>query len=129
MPELKRILCVDDEADLRAIEQMCLETVGDYEVLQAANGEEAIRVAREQKPDIILLDVMMPGMDGPTALSRMREDATIAHIPVIFMTARVRPSEIEEYIAQGAIGVISKPFDPMQLAQQVETFWNNLHDQ
>lgn len=129
MPELKRILCVDDEADLRAIEQMCLETVGDYKVLQAANGEEAIRIAKAEKPDMILLDVMMPGMDGPTALSHIKQDTEIAHIPVIFMTARVRPSEIDEYIAQGAVGVISKPFDPMQLAQQVEAFWNSLHDQ
>lgn len=129
MPELKRILCVDDEEDLRAIEQMCLETVGGYSVIQATNGEEAIQVAKAEKPDMILLDVMMPGMDGPSALAKMRQDPEIAHIPVIFMTARVRPTEIEEYIALGAIGVISKPFDPMQLAQQVAEHWNTLHDQ
>lgn len=127
MPELKRILCVDDEADLRAIEQMCLETVGDYEVLQAANGEEAIRVAREQKPDIILLDVMMPGMDGPQTLTELRKLSCMQGVPIVFMTAKAQTQEVAAYRDLGAAGVIIKPFDPMTLSDQIREIWEHKH--
>ena len=76
-------------------------------------------------PDVVVLDVMMPGMDGPTLLKRMRRDPDLAHIPVIFMTAKVSSEEAERFRELSAIGVIAKPFDPMTLAGQVRSLWES----
>lgn len=121
--ELEHVLCIDDEADILEVAGMCLETVGGLAVTRCNGGAEGIEKAREVAPDLILLDVMMPGMDDPTTLEKMRADAALEHIPVIFMTARVQPGEVAEYIARGAIAVIEKPFDPMTLAEQVRKAW------
>jgi CheY-like chemotaxis protein len=114
-----RILYVDDEDDIREIAMMALELDGDMEVRGEASGAAAIATAEAWNPDVILLDVMMPSMDGPTTLKRLRENPLTAQITVIFITARAQAREIEAFIGLGAKGVITKPFDPMTLAGDV----------
>lgn len=114
-----KILYVEDEPDIQTIARIALETVGKFHVRMCSSGKEALAAVEEFVPDCILLDVMMPGMDGPSVLKALREMPACAQIPVIFMTAKVQSSEIAQYKALGAIGVIPKPFDPMKLAQTV----------
>jgi CheY-like chemotaxis protein len=116
---VKHILYVDDEADIREVAQMALELEPGFEVRCAASGAEALVVALQWRPDLIMLDVMMPGLDGPSTLHRLRAEAATAATPVIFITARTQAQEVEAFLALGAIGVIAKPFDPMQLGSQV----------
>lgn len=125
---LKHILCVDDEADILEIAKMALETVGGYQVSTCQSGKEAIARVAQIKADIILLDVMMPGLDGPTTYSKLRAIASLKHVPVVFMTAKVQPKEVAAYIGLGSAGVILKPFDPMQLPGEVEELWRSFHD-
>lgn len=120
---LQRILYVEDEPDIRAVASLALEVVGGFTLRVCASGEQALREAEDFAPQLMLLDVMMPGLDGPTTLSALRERATLAEVPVVFMTAKVQPEEVAEYEALGAIGVIPKPFDPMMLATLVEDLW------
>ena len=115
-----RILYVDDEPDIREIAALALQLDPDFEVRPCASGQEALSAAAEWKPELILLDVMMPEMDGPTTLSKLRADPATADIPVVFITARIQPSEIEELKRLGARGVIAKPFDPMTLSARVK---------
>jgi CheY-like chemotaxis protein len=115
-----RILHVDDEADIREVVDVSLSLNPDFEVRACSSGAEAVVAAAEWLPRLILLDVMMPGMDGPTTLKHLRENPKTSSIPVVFMTARAQPKELEHFIALGAQGVISKPFDPMLLAGQVQ---------
>ncbi|MDG4867837.1 response regulator [Guyparkeria sp. 1SP6A2] len=119
MSALERILYVEDEEDIRAVAQLALESVGGFTLKSCASGEEALREAEAFAPDLILLDVMMPGMDGPSTLQALREIPALADVPVAFMTAKVQPAEIEYFKSLGAREVIAKPFDPMTLAEQV----------
>lgn len=119
MKKPQRILYVEDEADIRAIAQLALESIGGFTMKPCASGEEALREAEAFAPDFLLLDVMMPGLDGPSTLKALRELESLAEVPMAFMTAKVQPSEIEFFISLGALGVIAKPFDPMTLADQV----------
>lgn len=119
----KRILIVDDEPNIREVTQMSLEMVGGHQVLEASSGAEAIEIAAREKPDAILLDVMMPEMDGPTTLQALRRLPGLESTPVIFITAKVQAQEIAGYRDFGALDVIAKPFDPMTLAAQVEAIW------
>ncbi|OOC48487.1 MULTISPECIES: response regulator [Thioalkalivibrio] len=123
MAELQRILYVEDEPDIQAVAELALETVGGFTVKICASGEEAVRDAEAFAPDLILLDVMMPGMDGPSTLEALRGIPALAEVPVAFMTAKVQPSEIEHYKSLGARDVIAKPFDPMALSDQVRRIW------
>ena len=116
---LAKVLLVDDEPDIRRIGQISLEHVGKWKVVQAQSGLQALSVAASEKPDVILLDVMMPELDGPGTFARLREDPATAAIPVIFMTAKAQPHEVASYRALGAAGVIAKPFDPMSLPAEV----------
>lgn len=116
---MPRILYVDDEADIREIACMALELDPDFAVRAADSGQVALGIAAEWQPDLILLDVMMPDMDGPTTLSRLRAAPETAAIPVVFITARAQAREVETLRALGARDVIAKPFDPMQLAARV----------
>jgi len=111
-----RILHVDDEPDIREIVDLSLGLNPDFQVRSCASGDEALTAAVEWSPSLILLDVMMPRMDGPTTLSHLRKNPRTSGVPVLFMTARAQPREVEQFIALGAQGVISKPFDPMTLA-------------
>ena len=120
---LNTILYVEDEADIRTVAQLALETVGGFTLTVCSSGEEAVQVGPSSHPDLILLDVMMPGMDGPTTLAALRKDPALADTPVMFMTAKVQPSEIQQYRDLGALDVIAKPFDPMTLADQVRSIW------
>ena len=123
MVELKRILYAEDEPDIQAVAKIALETVGSFELKICNNGEEALANAVSYAPDLLLFDVMMPGMDGPTAYQAIKELPELVNTPVIFMTAKVQPTEVAEYKNMGAIDVIAKPFDPMTLAEQIQTIW------
>jgi two-component system, OmpR family, response regulator len=123
--ELHSILYVDDEPDIRQIVQLALGLTEGLTVHTGESGEQALELARELRPDLLLLDVMMPGLDGPGTLKRMRADPAIKHIPVIFMTAKAMAREIALFRKMGAVGVIAKPFDPMQLSSQVLSLWKD----
>ena len=116
---IHRILLVDDDPDIRRIGQLCLVRLGGWEVELADSGQACLELAASWGPDLILLDVMMPGLDGPATLSELQRTPATATIPVIFMTARVQEHEVESYLAQGATGVVAKPFDPMLLPGQL----------
>lgn len=120
---LQRVLYVEDDPDIRTIAAMALETLGGLVLRSCASGEEALGAAADFRPDLLLLDVMMPGLDGPTTLARLRELPATAATPVIFMTAKVQGPEVEHYRALGALGVISKPFDPLNLAAEIQALW------
>lgn len=113
-----KLLYVEDEADIREIAKYTLEDEG-FDIVFCASGEQAMDQAGDFQPEVILLDVMMPGMDGPTTLKNLREVPGLQNTPVIFLTAKVQPNEIQDFIALGAIDVIPKPFDPMTLAEQI----------
>lgn len=115
-----RILLIDDEADIRKIAKLSLEAIGKHETVMAASAQEGITLAASEPPDLILMDMMMPGMDGTTALGELRRNPALAAIPVIFMTAKMQRDEVEAYKALGAAGVIGKPFDPMTLSAEIE---------
>lgn len=114
---------VEDDLDIQAIAQLALETLGGFTVEMCSGGQEALDKVSTFNPDLFLLDVMMPGMDGPTTLKSLREDPNTASIPAVFMTARVQKHEVEFYKSLGAIDVIGKPFDPMSLASRINTIW------
>ncbi len=114
-----KILLVDDEEDIRTIGKLSLEAVGKFETIIASGAAQGIELARAARPDLILMDMMMPGMDGLTALARIQSDPDLRLIPVLFMTAKVQRSEVEHYLSVGAIGVIHKPFDPMTLPDEI----------
>jgi CheY-like chemotaxis protein len=115
-----RILHVDDEPDIREVVDISLGLNPDFEVRACASGTDAIVAAAEWFPRLILLDVMMPEMDGPSTLAQLRKNPQTSKIAVIFMTARAQTREVEYFNALGAQGVISKPFDPMTLAREVQ---------
>ena len=120
MQQPVRILYVEDEDDIRMVAQIALDGDG-FELLTCSSGQEALNKAGELHPDVLLLDVMMPGMDGPTTLSKLREIPHLADTPAIFMTAKVQPSEVKQLKDLGALDVIAKPFDPMGLADQLRS--------
>ncbi len=122
--ELKNILYVEDEPDIQAVARLALEMVGGFAVTICSSGEEALAQFPVSKPDLILMDVMMPGMDGPTTLSHLRELPGAKETPAIFMTAKVQPDEVAHYKSLGALGVIAKPFDPMTLSETIRGIWN-----
>jgi two-component system, OmpR family, response regulator len=121
---LEKILYVEDDLDIQVVGSMALEQVGGFSVTMVSTGTEALATVTDYQPDVILLDVMMPDMDGLATLARLRADSETKGIPVIFMTAKVQNREIDQYLASGAIGVIPKPFDPMALAGQVREIWH-----
>jgi CheY-like chemotaxis protein len=116
---ISKILIVDDDEDIRTVSEVVARRVGQWEVVLAASGEEALERASAEQPDVILLDVMMPGMDGPATLERLRDDPATSSIPVIFLTAKAQSHEVERYMALGADGVIVKPFEAMTLPDEI----------
>ncbi|MFZ6748575.1 response regulator [Undibacterium sp. Ren11W] len=122
---LTHILYVEDDLDIQAVAQIALEVVGGLSLKTCSSGAEALASANAGfVPDLLLLDVMMPNMDGPTTLLELRKLPATANTPVIFMTAKVQSTELDFYISLGAIGVIAKPFDPMELSSQVRALWS-----
>ena len=120
---LCRILYVEDEPDIRVVAQMALEAVGGFSVIACASGAQALVAAPQAQADLLLLDVMMPGLDGFGTLRALREIPATAHTPAIFMTAKVQAAEVAVYKAMGALEVIPKPFDPMTLSAQIRRIW------
>ena len=116
----KHILLIDDEDDIREVTAVSLETVAGWQVSSAGSGVAGIELARTSLPDAILLDVMMPGQDGPATLRMLRNDKITAKIPVIFLTAKVQSIERERLRAIGAAGTLAKPFNPLTLANQIK---------
>jgi two-component system OmpR family response regulator len=126
-PRLERVLCVEDEEDIRTVAVLALQGLGGFEVRACASGAEAIQEAPAFAPQLILLDVMMPGMDGPTTLKSLRTLPGLEETPVVFVTARVQPNDVAYYRELGADDVISKPFDPVALAGQLRDIWSRRH--
>lgn len=114
-----KVLIIDDEDDIRRIARLSLTRIGKMEVVEASGGEEGVRIAEEQQPDAILLDVMMPSVDGPATLVALRANPRTASIPVLFLTARALTSELHHLKELGADGVLTKPFDPVGLPAQI----------
>lgn len=114
-----RVLLVDDAPEIRSIGRVSLETIGGLETRVAASGAEGIAVARTWTPDVILLDVLMPGMDGPETLAELRRTPGLEAVPVIFLTGRAGVDDVRRYVERGALGAIPKPFDPQTLADEV----------
>ncbi len=115
----KRILVVDNEEYIQEVAKICLETVAGWEVLTASSGEQGINKASAYKPDAILLDVMMPGMDGPTTFEKLQANPATKAIPVIFLTAKMQASDRRRYAQMGMTTAIAKPFNALELAEQV----------
>lgn len=115
-----KVLIIDDEEDIRSIASMSLDLLGHMAVVEAEDGEQGVSKAAEHKPDVILLDMMMPVLDGPATLAKLREHPETKSIPVIFLTARAMTSEVEKLKTMGATGILTKPFDPTTLASQVK---------
>ena len=115
----KRILIIDDEDDIREVVQVSLVAVGGFEVVTARSGKEGLDKAASERPDAILLDVMMPGMDGPTTFERLQDNADTRAIPVILLTAKVQAADRRRFSELGVTAVLPKPFDPVTLADQV----------
>lgn len=113
------VLIIDDEDDIREVAQLSLELVRQWTVTAATSGHAGIELAAATRPEAILLDVMMPGLDGPATLERLRGDPRTHDIPVIFLTAKNRQGERERLLGLGVAGVLTKPFDPMELADQI----------
>ncbi len=120
---LSKVLHVEDEQDIRVVVRLALEEIGGLVVEQASDGHEAVAKALAFDPDLILLDVMMPGLDGPATLRELRRNPRTASIPIIFMTAKIQGHEVLAYRGLGALDVISKPFDPMTLAEKVREIY------
>lgn len=120
---LERVLYVEDDKSIQAVAQLALEAVGGLTLCVCTSGEEALEKAPGFAPQLILLDVMMPGMDGPETMQKLRLLPELAAVPVVFMTARTQGRDVQGYLELGARDVIPKPFDPMQLARQVQAIW------
>lgn len=125
--KLERLTYVDDEPDIRAIARFVLEELGDYKVDFCASGEEAIERAPLFKPDLILLDVMMPELDGIETFKELSAMPQLTSTPIVFMTAKTMQHEWEQYRSLGVADVISKPFDPMELSARIEKIWRQHH--
>lgn len=123
MSELRNLLLVEDDPDIALIATMALEVVGGYQVRVASTGSEAVAELASNRPDLVLLDVMLPDTTGVELLESIRGDVLTWDLPVVFMTARVDPPSINAYLDLGAQGVVRKPFDVMTLPSQVEALW------
>ena len=115
----RRILIIDDEDDIREVAALTLEAVAGWHIVTAASGAEGIALAEREQPEAILMDVMMPGMDGPTTFRHMQQNPAIAHIPVLLLTAKVQGIDQRRFSDLGVAAVLFKPFDPMTLADQI----------
>lgn len=124
MPELRRILLVEDDLDIQIVARIALQDLAGFELEVCSSGYEALEKAPKYDPDLILLDVMMPELDGPSTLKEVRQIHSLATTPVIFVTAKAQPEEVAEYRRLGALEVIVKPFDPMTLGDRIRDIWS-----
>lgn len=116
---MHRILIVDDEDDIREVAALSLEATANWTVLTASSGRHCLQVAAEEQPEAILMDVMMPGMDGPSTFKQLRDNPQTANIPVVLLTAKVQGVDQRRFAGLGVAGVLFKPFDPLTLASQI----------
>jgi len=123
--KIQSVLCVDDDPDICEVIKTTLSLIADLNVHTAESGEQAIDLAYQLRPDLVLLDAKMPVLDGPSTLRRMRQHALLADIPVIFLTAVILPAEVAHYLQLGALGVIRKPFAPLKLSDDVFALWKH----
>ena len=121
--ELNRILYVEDDADIREIVRVSLEMVGDYDVVACESCDDALDVVDDFSPDLLLLDVMMPDLDGPATLRKLRQRESAADAPAVFITAKVQAGDMAHYERLGVVDVIVKPFDPMMLSERIGQIW------
>ncbi|MDX1532499.1 MAG: response regulator, partial [Rhodothermales bacterium] len=126
-PELQHVLVVEDDPDIQAIVRLALESIGGFTVAVASNGREALEIAPAFGPDLVLLDVMMPELDGPSTLQHLRRRPETAETPVVFLTAKAQQHETEHYRTLGIADIIPKPFDPVVPPVQVRTIWEYCH--
>jgi CheY-like chemotaxis protein len=126
-PRKRRALVVEDDLDIQTLARITLSQVAFVDVAVCGSGADALALAPSFEPDVIILDVMMPGMDGPETLEALRELPAFRETPVIFLTARVQPHEIAAYRRLGASDIISKPFEPMTLVTSLEKLWGTCH--
>lgn len=122
-----QVVYADDDEDIRELLTLSLEFAGGFEIRTATNGRAALSAAIDRTPDLVILDVMMPGLDGPAVLSELRGIDHLAKIPVIFFTAKAQAEETERLLALGAAGVIGKPFDPITVADEIMAIWTGFH--
>jgi len=120
---LTKIMSIEDDLDIQAVTRLALEDIGGFTVEICSGGAEALERVLEFKPDVILLDAMMPGMDGPETLLALRKLPECKDTPVVFMTAKVMPGEIEKFKELSALDVIAKPFDPLTLSDSIREIW------
>lgn len=125
--ELKRILLVEDDPDIQTVTSVVLGTFGGFTVKVCGSAREALDSAPRFKPDLILLDVVLPGMDGVRALHALRRMPSVADVPVVFLTARVQPQEVRSYRILGSVDVIAKPFEPTALIDTIRGIWKRHH--
>jgi CheY-like chemotaxis protein len=124
----KHILLVDDEQDIREVAALSLQAIGGWRVSSAADGSSAILMARAEQPDAILLDVMMPGIDGAATVERLQQDARTRDIPVILLTAKAQGADRRRYAQLGVAGTLTKPFDPLTLTEQIATILGRVEE-
>ncbi|MFL6576483.1 MAG: response regulator [Povalibacter sp.] len=124
---LRTVLYVDDEPDIREIVEMSLGLIDGLKVHTRGSGESALADIANIAPDMLLIDVMMPGLDGPATVARLREQPRWAQLPFVFMTAKAMPQEVARFKEIGAVDVIAKPFDPMELGNRVVAIWKGLN--
>lgn len=125
MKKLEKIMYIEDEPDIIAIAEISLQEVGGFTLVCCQSGREALQKALEFKPDLFLIDVMMPEMDGPAVLKALHKIPELSTIPIIFMTAKTQANEIKEYLKLGALDVITKPFNPIMLPEEIKQIWVN----
>lgn len=129
MAKLERIIHVDDDEDIRTLTKMALELVGKYEIAQFSSGEEALNAAAGLSPQLFLLDYMMPGMSGEELFRKLRAVPGLESVPAVFMTAKTEQSFSRRLIDEGALDVITKPFEIGELCQQIELAWAKLPEE
>ncbi len=125
-PVLRRILLVEDEPDIQTIAKLALETVGGFDVLACSSGPEAVAAAPAFAPDLVLLDMLMPEMDGLATLAALRTAPELTEVPVVFLTAKVQQRDVERFLSAGAVDVVTKPFDPMKLPDTLRAVWRRV---
>ena len=127
MKELSTIACIEDDPDIRTILGLALSDLGQFDVVMYSSGYEALARLGAQKPQLVMMDLMMPNMDGLETMQHMQRDDELSRIPVIFMTAKAHPDEVRRLKAAGAREVLVKPFDPMTLAGDLRRIWTRVH--
>jgi CheY-like chemotaxis protein len=122
-----RIVYADDDDDIRELLQLSLELAGGFEVSTVANGQAAVAAVAANRPDLVILDVMMPGLDGPATLAEIRRIEAAGQVPIVFFTAKLQRDEVDRLMSLGAAGVLGKPFDPITIADDIIAIWK-AHD-